>query len=375
MKKKKEQQRKAIKISKSKYGLYLLFILVLANVVLGGLNLAKVNGWLIPEQPLPLVVNNTINFDQLTLEQKIAQMVVVLGVQHYSEPLKAMQLGGIHLHAMQSEEQFRIVVKAFQKNMLVPFFVTVDLEGCISPFSAYKEFKANSEVKDLGDAFQKGKIEGKYLSQLGVSINFAPVVDLEDSIWNCRSFKGTVSEITELANSYLLGLQDEGIIGTIKHYPGKTLVIKDPHKYLAAAEIDEFDLSPYEQLEKKGVVKAIMVSHLITYGKVNSEGKPSDASKRIIDQLKQNYQGLIISDEINMLGFKNFYENDDEMYREVFKGGADIILNFNQDPQEIYHMIRVIKSAVESGEIPIERIDASVKKILTAKGFEIREEN
>lgn len=356
---------------KSLVALYVLIFLLCLNLALGTLVVAKSRGLLIPRQPELVIVDNTIDLKQLTLEQKIAQMVIVLGVQYYSEPLKKMQLGGIHLHAMQGEEQFQEIVGHFQEGMKIPFFVTVDLEGCVNPFANFIKFSAVSEINELGQAFEKGKKEGQFLDNLGVSINFAPVVDLNDEIWNCRSFPGDSKMVTELANAYILGMQDEGIIATAKHYPGKTLVIKDPHNYLAAAEITEDDLYPYEQLVEKETVKAIMVSHLITYGKVNSEGKPSDASKRIINELREKFDGLIITDEINMLGMKNFYSDLDTMYLEVFKAGPDIILNFNKDPNEIHRMIRIVAGAVEQGEIDESRIDTSVRRILEAKGFKV----
>jgi len=371
--KSKKALSKLKKKSKGKVGLYLFVFLLTINVVLAGLTVAKSRGLLIPGQPDPVVVNNVVDLDDLTLEQKIAQMVVVLGVEYYSTPLRKMQLGGIHLHAMKGIEQFHKVVGKFQEGMEIPFFVTVDLEGCVNPFSSFMEFQLASEVESIGDSFQKGKSEGKFLSELGATINFAPVVDLDDQIWNCRSFKGDKEKVSELANAYVLGLQDEGIIATAKHYPGKTLVIKDPHKFLAAAEITEDDLYPYDFLIEKDSIKAIMISHLITYGKVNSEGKPSDASQRITDELIAKYDGLIVTDEINMLGMRNFYGSLDEMYLEVFKAGPDIVLNFNSDPNEIYRMILLIKEAVKDGDISEKRIDASVKKILEAKGFIVKD--
>ena len=371
--KSKKALSKLKKKSKGKVGLYLFVFLLTINVVLAGLTVAKSRGLLIPGQPDPVVVDNVVDLDDLTLEQKIAQMVVVLGVEYYSTPLRKMQLGGIHLHAMKGIEQFHKVVGKFQEGMEIPFFVTVDLEGCVNPFSSFMEFQLASEVESIGDSFQKGKSEGKFLSELGATINFAPVVDLDDQIWNCRSFKGDKEKVSELANAYVLGLQDEGIIATAKHYPGKTLVIKDPHKFLAAAEITEDDLYPYDFLIEKDSIKAIMISHLITYGKVNSEGKPSDASQRITDELIAKYDGLIVTDEINMLGMRNFYGSLDEMYLEVFKAGPDIVLNFNSDPNEIYRMILLIKEAVKDGDISEKRIDKSVKKILEAKGFIVKD--
>ena len=112
-----------------------------------------------------------------------------------------------------------------------------------------------------------------------------------------------------------------------------------------------------------------MVSHVIASGAVDTEGKPAVVSEAVISELKQNYSGLIISDEINMLGLKKYYSTLDEMYVAVFAAGNDLILNFNEDPNEIYHLIQVIKEAVDRGEIDEERIDDSVEKILAAKGF------
>jgi beta-glucosidase-like glycosyl hydrolase len=207
------------------------------------------------------------------------------------------------------------------------------------------------------------------LKSLGFTLNFAPVVDLDDQIWKCRSFPGDERQVSELAEAYISGLQREGILATAKHYPGKTLVVKDPHKHLVVAIIHEEDIYPYQYLVEKDAIDLVMVSHLITTGAVNSEGIPSVASLPVMENLKNNFDGLVISDEIQMMGVKGFYETLDEMYVAVFKAGNDIILNFDEDPMEIYRMILTIKEAVENGEISEERIDDSVKKILTAKGF------
>ena len=105
---------------------------------------------------------------------------------------------------------------------------------------------------------------------------------------------------------------------------------------------------------------------------MNSEGIPSVVSRKVIADIKEKYDGLIISDEIHMLGLKNFYTSVDEMYVAVFKAGNDIILNFDRDPNEIYRMIQIVAAAVQQGEIDEEQIDNSVRKILEAKGFEVR---
>ncbi len=347
----------------------LFYILITIVFLLGTLSLAKATGFLIPAQPAVVVQDKIVSLDSLTLEQKIAQMIVVSGSLSNLKVWKKMQLGGIHLFAMAKEDLFRDKIIQFQDEMVVPFFVTVDLEGCQNPFAAFHNFTAASEVATEGVAFEKGSYEGEYLSSLGVTINFAPVVDLEDTIWKCRSYPGDAKQIADLSEAYVLGLQKESVAATAKHYPGKTLVVQDPHKFLVAADISPEDIYPYSQL--KSSVKAVMVSHIIAWGEVDSLGIPSVVSAKVISTIRSQYDGLIITDEINMLGLRNFYKSNEEMYLAVFKAGSDVILNFNEDPNEIYRMIDVISKAVDRGEISEQRIDDSVRRILTAKGFTV----
>lgn len=348
------------------------FVLVILILFLSVLNIAKAKGLLIPKQWPVDVKHKVVDLQKLTLEQKIAQMVVVLGTKENYWPWRNMQLGGIHLFARQTEHIFNNTIIDFQFQTPIPFFVTADLEGCVSPFGFIRQFTPASEIDTIDKAFEKGVEEGQFLHKLGFNLNFAPVVDLKDDIWKCRSFPGDEVKISELAQAYLTGLQTQEVLGTAKHYPGKTLIVKDPHKYVVAAEIGKKDVYPYEYLAEKGEVKAIMVSHIITSGQINSEGVPSVVSKKVLDDLRVNFEGLIVSDEIHMLGLKKFYNSVDEMYIAVFKAGNDVVLNFDKDPNEIYHMIQVVKAAVERGEIPEAQIDASVARILEAKGFTVR---
>ncbi|MBI4980831.1 hypothetical protein HZC30_04720 [Candidatus Woesearchaeota archaeon] len=346
-------------------------ILVILVLFLATLNVAKARGWLIPEQPEVKVEQKTIVLSSLTLEQKIAQMIVVPGQEWSVEPWRKMGLGGIHIYAMKDEQLFRNMIDKFQQNMTIPFIVTTDLEGCWTPFGNFKNFTSVSEIYTAEEASEIGTEEGEFLSALGFTLNFAPVVDLKDEIWNCRSFPGDEKQITELAEAYVDGIQSTGIAATAKHYPGKTLVVKDPHKFVVSAEISAADVYPFTSISAQDKVKAVMVSHVIASGAVDTKGKPAVVSEAVIGELKQNYSGLIISDEINMLGLKKYYPTMDEMYVAVFAAGNDLILNFNDDPNEIYHMIQVVKKAVEEKKISEDQIDYSVKKILELKGFTV----
>lgn len=363
----KNKKKKGMDVNKKVF-----FVLLVITLFLGSLSIVQAKGWLIPTQPDLNTDKGVIKLSSMTLEQKIAQMVVVIAVKNNYVPWRKMQIGGLYLFALETEHIFNNTIIDFQYKMPIPFFVTVDLEGCLSPFSHIQNFTSASEINDVGEAFEKGYQEGEFLKKLGFNLNFAPVVDLEDQIWGCRSFSGDEQQISELAQAYILGLQNQGVIATAKHYPGKTLVVKDPHKYIVVADINEKDVYPYHYLIKKGDVNAVMVSHLITSGEVDSGGVPSVVSKQVIDDIKNGYNGLIISDEIHMLGLRKFYDTLDEMYVAVFSAGNDVILNFDQDPNEIHRMIQVVAEAVEDGVIKEENIDNSVRKILEVKGFTVK---
>ena len=351
----------------------LFFILLATVIILGTLNLLQAKGLFIPSQPKPLVENGIVDLDRLTLEQKIAQMTVVLWTPDLIMAWKNLQMGGLYMYALATENYFKSLIGELQQEMVIPFFITADAEGCFNPFENFWDFLPNNKITTVGEAFEKGFREGEEMKNLGFNLNFAPVVDLGDEIWKCRSFPGSEVEVAELAQAYTLGLQTQGIKATAKHYPGKTLSGKDPHKNIAEAEIEAKDLYPYYYLIEKGDVSSIMVSHLITTGEVDSKGVPSVVSVEVIEHLKQQFPGLIISDEIHMLGLKNYYATVDEMYIALFKAENDLILNFDKDPNEVYRMIQVIKAAVEAGDISEDYIDASVKKILEAKGFVVKD--
>lgn len=343
------------------------FILCVIVLLLGTANIVKAKGLLIPSQDGVQIIDNTIQLDSLSLEAKIAQMVIVAGQSYNMQAYKRMGIGGIHLFAKENEEVFSNSISQFQEGIQIPFMVTADLEGCHNPFSHFKEFVASFDTQTIEQAYTKGIEEGEFLTSLGFTLNFAPVVDLDDQIWRCRNFPGSEQEVAQLAHSYVEGLEETGIISTAKHYPGQTLTTIDPHKFIVGAQIHAVDVYPYTYLND--IVDSIMVSHIITTGVVDSQGIPSVASSSVIRDLKRNFNGLIISDEINMLGLKDFYPTLDDMYIAVFLAGNDIVLNFAEDPNEIHRMILVIASAVEEGIISADQINTSVAKILEAKGF------
>lgn len=314
------------------------------------------------------VRDDMINLNSLTLRQKIGQMIFSVAKKENRDLLQKMNIGGIYFGERRSEREYIEEIGYFQKNMEIPFFIGSDLEGCWNPFSAFKNFTIFKDIRDEDEAYKLGIEHGKELRKLGFNINFAPVVDIEDKIWDCRSFK---KDVGRKGVYYIRGLQYQGVIATAKHYPGKTLVGRDPHSYVEFALIEEEDLMPFKLAVENGV-NAIMINHLITKGEVDSMFEPSVTSDNVIFDLKKDFNGLVLSDEVNMMGLKDFYGDERRMYIELVNAGNDVLLDFNSDPWHIYRVIGIIESSVKNGEIREEVINEAVSKLLRMKGFKVK---
>jgi beta-N-acetylhexosaminidase len=314
------------------------------------------------------IEDGVINLNSLTLKQKIGQMIFTLGKLENKELYHDMNIGGLYFWQKESEDVYSSEIKQFQENMEIPFFIGVDLEGCWNPFENFTHFPSFKEIKDEREAYDLGMEQGKLLRKLGFNINFSPVVDREDTIWKCRTFNGSV--ISKSVN-YIKGLQSQGIIATAKHYPGKTLVGKDPHKFVEFSIIDEEDLKPFDAAVKNGV-KSVMINHLITKGEVDSGQSPSVVSGKVIDTIKKNYDGLILTDEVRMAGLKDMYDDETRMYIDLVNAGNDVILDFKAEPWHLNRIINIIEKGVKTKEISEDTIDNAVIKILKMKGFKVK---
>lgn len=319
---------------------------------------------------------NTIDLNSMTLKQKISQMLIVFAKDSNADEFQQMLVGGIFVNAQETEENFKDKINLFQDNAIIPLFVSTDMEGCRNPFENFKDFSKFSEISSTEESYLVAKEEGEYLKKLGFNMNFAPVVDLEDTIWQCRSFIGDTTEISNKAKAYIKGMRENHIISVAKHYPGKTLNIADTHTNPGYATIEEEDLIPFDESIKYGV-GGVMVSHMIVDGNANSESKPAMVSEFLTKSLSNKFTGLIITDEIGMVALKEYYTDNtgftdfNQLFIDLFKANNDMILIFDKKPKKIYSMVNMIERAIMKGEISEGRIDNSVKKILEMKGLTV----
>lgn len=316
-----------------------------------------------------IIINeDVIDFSSLTLEQKIAQMIMVRGDKEDLDFIR-LNIGGIFLDRQENSEDYSSLIKNYQETSKIKLFIATDLEGAWTPFHNPKQqqmFPKFSEIETSYRAEEIGFEEGELLREIGFNMNFAPVAEYSDNVYGGRAFSGSEEEIAEKVAAYINGLQ-KNVLGTCKHYPGNSME-KNLHDVTDEQEISKKDLYLFEVCLNNNI-SSIMVSHQIATGEISSQGKPSSASEEVISTI--NYSVLIISDEVNMKGLSDFYNDKKEMYINLINSGNNLILDFELNSENLYKLIKELKEEVENGNIDKEKIDESVKKILILKGYNL----
>lgn len=314
------------------------------------------------------VENNTIEFSSLTLRQKLAQMIIVRADILNNKPSINLGVGGFHLDQMiiKNLDYKKIISEYKNLSNISPFFVT-DMEGAWNPFNDTL-FPKFSEINSPEEAYLAGLEEGKLLKKVGFNLNFAPVAEYIDKAYSGRAFNGTKKEVKEKLAAYIQGLQ-KNIKGTCKHYPGSSM-FKNLHLGGDAQEITTEDLELFDVCFKNNI-SAVMIGQQKVRGVIDSNGKPATVSKEVISTL-DNFEGLIISDEINMLGLRTNYLTKTNMYVDLINSGNNVILDYYQNPISLYLRLDKLEKKVKEGEISIDNIDESVRKILKTKGYKVK---
>ncbi|CAG0904340.1 unnamed protein product [Cyprideis torosa] len=222
-------------------------------------------------------------------------------------------------------------------------------------------------------SYQYGAEIARQLKLLGAHINFGPVVDVntnpDNPIIGNRSFGSDVNNVANKGIAYARGMQDQKILGCAKHFPGHGDTSSDSHKTLPTVahgieRLNQVELAPFQKLIDAGV-SSIMIAHLDVPALEQDPKYPSSLSYKIVTELlkeKMNFQGLIFTDALNMAGVTKAFPNG-ETDLKAFAAGNDVLL-FSQAVDVAKAKIKV---ALEKGDIPMERLEESVKKILMAK--------
>ena len=342
-----------------------------------------------------LSIEEKVNYkmDNLSIDEKIAQMLIVYYIgdeydENLSNIIKEVKPGGFILMSDNITTYDRTLnfVKGMQNDSDIPMIISTDEEG--GSVQRIKEIRDISvtdipymyylgQTKDKNLAYKVGEIIANELRTIGVNLTYAPVMDIYSNPNNIvigkRSFGSDPNTVYDMATSLKNGIEDNLVNTCIKHFPGHGDTETDSHFEIpiinkTLVELENSDLLPF--IKSINDTNMIMVGH-IALPKITNSSIPASLSKEIVTDLlknKYNYKGLVITDALNMRSLTNNY-SDKEIYTMAINAGVDLLLM----PNGSKNAIKYIKEAIDDEEININIINESVRKILTYKYSNIKE--
>jgi len=320
---------------------------------------------------LGAAMNKTINISEMSLEEKVGQLLFVKPQSLNENYLNGLHIGGIFLNNKKTKENFTNTISFYQNKSKIKLFVATDLEGYWNPFPFY-ESKTFGQIDSSKKAFELGKEHGEFLNERDFNLDFSPVVEIRNKIWKGRSFTGSDQEIKDKITNYIKGLHSQNISATAKHYPGGNM-IKNPHLFRYKVKVNESELKMFNAAYDAGV-DFVMVGHPLVYGKIDSKRKPSTVSPEVINYLKKDFKGLIITDAVTMRGLRlSYLFNFKKAYPDLVLAGNDIILDshIHSGYKSLIKRRNEILKSIKKGKISEKRIDETVIKILEKKGYNV----
>lgn len=325
----------------------------------------------------------------LTLDEKIAQLFIIgNSLNSDFENLKKYQFGGYlffkDFFNNKTEEQLKKEISEFQSYSKIPLLIAVDEEGgSVVRVSSNKNlikqpFKSPSELYKIGgfQEIRKDTInKSTFLSNLGINLNFAPVIDITTNP-NDYMYKRALQQEKDLTAMYAKTVistsKDYNVSYTLKHFPGYG-GNKDTHTEASVdtrtyKDVYYNDLEPFRVGIKEGA-EIIMVSHNTV---TSIDNKPASISTKIHELLRKdlNFTGIIITDDIKMDAIQNQYTILNAIIEAILAGNDMIILSIDKSTKITYKdIIETVKTAIEEGKINEEDIDKIVQNILSWKYY------
>lgn len=332
--------------------------------------------------------------NQMTTEEKVAGLFFVTPESMMEGVSQAVMAGGKTQEALdryavggiiyfgqniQSRDQITDMLAGTQEMSRYPLFFGVDEEGgtvarVADALSDVENPGGASELGASGDseqAYQAYYAIGSYLAQLGFNVDFAPVADIYDGsnqMFAERSFGTDADTVAAFAYQAVSGLQDNGISACVKHFPGHGGADADSHDGMAVDEATEEELLASDVAPFTMALSAspdfVMVSH-VSLPNILADNTPASMSSDIVTRILRGqlgYDGIVITDAMDMGAVTDYYTSAEAAVNAI-NAGCDMILK----PDNFAEAYQGVLDAVNSGEIPIDRIEQSLLRIYRVK--------
>ena len=327
-------------------------------------------------------------FKTLSKNQKIAQLMVVrlssIGPdrtitfydKQVEEAILKYNIGGICLFQGGPIKQATIL-NHLQQIAPTPLLVTIDAENGVgmrmdSVLPLPRQMMMGA-VLDPSLIYEYGRVVGEQCKRIGIQVNYAPVVDINNNpnnpVINDRSFGEDKYKVADYGVAYMRGMQDVGVMACAKHFPGHGDVDVDSHLDLpvinkSKTQLDSLELYPFSRIFKAGV-GSVMVAHLSVPAIDNTEHTPTSISYNNVTTLLRkelNYNGLTFTDALEMKGVAKYFP-DGEASRQALIAGNDMLCL----PGDLKGSIKKIRKAIRKRKLRWNDINEHVRKVLYAK--------
>jgi beta-N-acetylhexosaminidase len=323
-------------------------------------------------------------FKSLSNDEKIAQLIVIrahsnLGPDHVAKVVEDIQkynVGALCFFQGGPVRQANLT-NYYQSIAKTPLMVTIDGEwGLGMRLDSVTKFPYQLTLGALGSAdviYRMGLAVGEQCKRLGVHVNYAPVVDVNNNpnnpVIGYRSFGEDVSKVTEFGVAYMRGMQDAGIMACAKHFPGHGDVDVDSHYDLPIVnktvdQLSDTELVPFKALFSAGV-GSVMIAHLFIPSIDNTANKATSISKKSVTGLlrkKLDYNGLTFTDALEMKGVAKYFPGGKISVEALIAGNDMLCL-----PASVPETIAAVRKAIKKRKLSWSVINAKVKKVLMAK--------
>ncbi len=333
--------------------------------------------------------------EQLTLEQKIAQMFIVSyqkeSIDEQLESILSLKPGGFILFKdnFTTYENTLQLIETIKNSAYIPMWIAVDQEGGrVQRLTPTEQLQATlipsmavlGKTKDTRLAYEVGTVISEELRVFDVNMDFAPVLDVvedpNNQVIGDRSFGSDPNIVADMGISLGKGLEDHHVLAVYKHFPGHGATITDSHYELpvitkSKEELYAVDLVPFQKAIDQGA-KVMMIGHLAVPS-LTGDDTPASLSKPVITDLlktKMGFQGLVITDALNMKALTDHY-TEKQIYEMAISAGVDILLM----PSDLERAITYVKESIQEGIITEEQINQSVEKILKFKYQYMKEDS
>ncbi|MBR5152988.1 MAG: glycoside hydrolase family 3 protein [Clostridia bacterium] len=340
------------------------------------------------QKPAPSTVDALLS--SMTLEEKCYQLLVVTpealtGIGTATQAGDATKtsliqypVGGVIYFAknLKSPEQTRQMLKNTREYSKITPFLSVDEEGGlvarVADTLGTTQFSPMYTYREQGEtvAYENAASIACDLKDLGFQLNYAPVADVwtnpQNTVISTRAYSDSPEEAAQLVSAAVKGFQENGIIATLKHFPGHGDTQEDTHSQSAYNHKTLEELKNCEWIPFRAGIDAgadfVMCAH-ITVPEVDAV--PAVFSKKLItDGLRGElgFQGVVITDAMEMKAISDHYESDVAAVMAI-EAGCDMILC----PEDMHRAFEGIINALMDGTLTEERINQSVRRILTVK--------